>query len=169
MSGTREDGLLGDEQFHQSCQRRAGWSAGRNGGDGADTLIGGGGADTYVAGNGSGADIINNVGHIADGDKVLFGSNIAIDQLWFLQASNDLKVSVIGTNDSVTVSGWFSDSANHVSILQTSDGHILADSAVQNLVTAMASMASPPIGQTTLTTQQHQQLDAVIAANWQSH
>lgn len=133
---------------------------------GNDTLTGGGGSDTYVFALGGESDIIVNAGHAADGDKVLFGANIAIDQLWFQQAANDLKVSIIGTDDNVTVSGWFGGSSNHVSTLQTADGHTLADTAVQNLVAAMASMTPPPIGQTTLTTQQHQQLDTVIAANW---
>ena len=139
------------------------------GGSGNDTLIGGAGADTYVAGNGSGADIVDNTGHAADGDKLLFGGGIAIDQLWFQQAANDLKVSVIGTTDSVTVSGWFASAANHVATVQTADGHTLADAQVQNLVNAMASLAPPAAGQTTLTMQEHQQLDTVIAASWQSH
>lgn len=64
------------------------------------------------------------------------------------------------------MAGWFANGANHVSTLQTSDGHTLADTAVQNLVSAMAGMTPPPIGQTSLTVEQHQQLDPVIAANW---
>ncbi|TAN61248.1 MAG: tandem-95 repeat protein, partial [Magnetospirillum sp.] len=129
-----------------------------------DILNGGQGRDIYAAS--AGKDVIDNRGHGADDDKVLFGANIAIDQLWFQQALNDLKVSVIGTTDSVTVTGWFASNSNHISTLQTADGHTLADTAVQNLVAAMVSMTPPPIGQMTLTTQQHQQLDTVIAANW---
>ncbi|MDO8607286.1 MAG: cadherin-like domain-containing protein [Phaeospirillum sp.] len=137
-----------------------------NGGAGNDTLTGGSGIDIYTLERGGGVDIVNNTGQAADGDKVLFGSGVAIDQLWFQQAAYDLKISIIGTTDSVTVSGWFASNANHVSTLQMADGHTLADTAVQNLVAAMASMTSPPIGQTTLATPQHQQLDTVIAANW---
>ncbi|MBC7954131.1 MAG: hypothetical protein H7Z12_20225, partial [Rhodospirillaceae bacterium] len=139
------------------------------GNSGSDTLIGGSGADTYLAGNGSGADLIDNHGHTADGDKMVFGTGIGMDQLWFQQAADDLKVSVIGTNDSLTISGWFASNANHVATLQTADGHTLADTSVQNLVSAMAAMAPPTAGQTVLTDEQHEQLDAVIAANWQSH
>lgn len=110
--------------------------------------------------------MVNNTGRSANSDRVLFADGIAMDQLWFQQSANDLKVSVIGTADSVTVAGWFASSTNHVATLQTADGHVLADSAVQNLVSAMASLTPPPIGQTALTAQQHQQLDPVIAANW---
>jgi hypothetical protein len=51
----------------------------------------------------------------------------------------------------------------------TSSGCTLTDLAVENLVSAMAAMSPPPLGQTNLTAQQHQDLDPVIAANWQSH
>lgn len=104
---------------------------------------------------------------VAEADAtILFGGGIATDQLWFQQSANDLKVTLIGTTDSVTVSNWFANDGNHVSTLQTADGHVLADSTVQNLVSAMAGLTPPPIGQTTLTTPQHQQLDSVIAVNW---
>ncbi|WP_040476951.1 cadherin-like domain-containing protein [Paramagnetospirillum caucaseum] len=164
------DGGSGDDIITGSAlsERLAGFGGNDilDGGIGNDTLIGGVGADTYLFGAGGGQDIINNAGQAADGDKLLFGSGIATDQLWFQQAANDLKVSIIGTSDSVTVAGWFASNTNHVSTLQTADGHVLADSAVQNLVSAMASLTPPPIGQAALTTQQHQQLDTVIAANW---
>ncbi|PTQ89257.1 hypothetical protein C8N29_108141, partial [Agitococcus lubricus] len=39
---------------------------------------------------------------------------------------------------------------------------------VQALVSAMASIAPPPLGQTELSSEQHSQLDAVIAASWSS-
>jgi hypothetical protein len=32
----------------------------------------------------------------------------------------------------------------------------------------MAGMTPPPAGQTSLTTEQHQQLDAALAASWQT-
>lgn len=137
-----------------------------DGGVGNDTLAGGGGADTYLFGIGGGQDVIDNTGHAADGDKLLFGSNIAKDQLWFQQSVNDLKVSVIGSSDSITVAGWFAGNANHVASLQTADGKTLSNADVQNLVAAMATLTPPPVGQMTLTADQHQQLDSVIAANW---
>lgn len=139
------------------------------GGLGNDTLVGGGGNDTYVFGRGDGADTIDNTGHAGDGDKLSFGSGVAFDQLWFQQAGDDLKISIVGTGDSATIAGWYQSAANHVSTIETGDGHVLADTQVQTLVAAMASMAPPPIGQTTLSASEHQQLDTMLAANWQSH
>ncbi|PTQ84874.1 hypothetical protein C8N29_1562, partial [Agitococcus lubricus] len=39
---------------------------------------------------------------------------------------------------------------------------------VQALVNAMASIAPPSLGQTELSSEQHSQLDAIIAASWSS-
>ena len=99
---------------------------------------------------------------------MLFSTGVAADQLWFQHTANDLKVSIIGTGDSFTVSNWYQGAANHVATFQTADGKVVSDAAVENLVAAMASMTPPPVGQTTLTQQQHQTLDPVIAANWMS-
>jgi VCBS repeat-containing protein len=133
---------------------------------GNDQLEGGDGADTYVFNLGDGTDTVDNEGHAADGDRVLFGYGITIDQIWFAQNKFDLVASMVGTSDSIVIRDWYKSSTNHVSQFDTADGHTLADSQVQNLVAAMAGMTPPPIGQTTLATTQHQQLDTVIAANW---
>ncbi|MBC7908717.1 MAG: cadherin-like domain-containing protein [Rhodospirillaceae bacterium] len=138
-----------------------------DGGAGMDMLVGGGRADTYLAGNGSGADVVDNKGQGADGDRVLFGTDVAADQLWFQRVGDSLKVSVVGTADSVTVDAWYKSDMNHVSSFQTADGHTLADTQVEGLVQAMATFAPPSLGQTELTAEQHQALDTVIAANWQ--
>jgi len=137
------------------------------GGAGTDLLVGGGRADTYLAGLGSGADIIDNVGQGADGDRVLFASGVATDQLWFSRVGDDLKVAVIGTGDSVNIQYWYKTEANHVSTFETADGHTLDHAQVTNLVQAMSTFAPPPVGQTQLSAEQHQALDTVIAANWQ--
>ncbi|MGE5505925.1 MAG: calcium-binding protein, partial [Actinomycetota bacterium] len=137
-----------------------------DGGAGNDTLIGGVGNDTYVMRQGNGADIIDNHTEGNSGDLLQVGSGVSRDQVWFAHQGNDLIVSIIGTSDSAKVADWYLSSANHVSTIRTNDGAVLADAAVENLVAAMAQMAPPPAGQTQLTTQQHQQLDGIIAANW---
>ncbi|MGE5516879.1 MAG: calcium-binding protein, partial [Bacteroidota bacterium] len=138
------------------------------GGAGDDTLTGNGGEDTYLVIRGSGQDIVNNVGQFSAADKVVFGADVTTDQLWFQQAGDDLKVSIIGTADVVTVAGWYQSSNNHVAQFNTAGGSTLSDAVVQNLVNAMAGFSPPPVGQTTLTADQHQQLDTVIAANWKA-
>lgn len=135
---------------------------------GADTLNGGGGADVFMVGNGTGGDVIDNRGHGTDGDKVLFGNGISTDQLWFGRAGDDLKVLVIGTQDSVTIDDWYLETANHVTTFVTADNMQLTDVQVENLVQAMSAFSPPPLGQTELTPDQHQQLDPILAANWQN-
>jgi Ca2+-binding RTX toxin-like protein len=140
-----------------------------DGGAGNDTLIGGTGTDVYLFSAGGGSDVVDNTGRAGDGDRIQFASGIAIDQLWFQQTGNDLKVSVIGTSDNITVTGWYASNANHFAEFDTADGHYLVDSQVQNLVVAMSALTPPPSGQTTLNAQQHKQLDPMIAVSWQAH
>ena len=100
-------------------------------------------------------------------DVALFGSDIATDQLWFRQSGNNLEVSVIGTSDKFTLNNWYLGNQYHVEQFRTSDGRLLSDSNVQNLVQAMASFSPPPAGQTTLPANYQSSLSSVIAANWQ--
>ena len=102
----------------------------------------------------------------------LFLENINSDQLWFTHTGNDLNVSVIGTTDGITIKNWYvgsqyPGSQYHVEQFKTSDGKVLLDSQVQNLVNAMASFAPPASGQTTLPANYATSLTPVIAANWQ--
>jgi RTX toxins and related Ca2+-binding proteins len=139
-----------------------------SGGAGDDHLMGQGGDDTYVFGRGDSQDRVDNRGNFSAGDKLVFGSDVGAEQLWFQQSGSDLKVSIIGTSDVVTVAGWYLSSGNHVAQFQTGNGATLSNADVQNLVSAMAAFSPPPLGQTTLTEDQHQQLDTVIAANWKA-
>ncbi|WP_272947472.1 S8 family serine peptidase [Variovorax sp. JS1663] len=139
-----------------------------DGGGGDDFLLGGAGNDTYVLGRGHGVDRIGeNDGTGGNTDVALFNAGIAADQLWFRQAGNDLEVSVIGTGDKFLIGNWYLGGAYHVEQFKTSDGHVLQDSQVQNLVQAMASFSPPTAGQTTLLPSYQSSLNAVIAANWQ--
>ncbi|MDZ7858765.1 calcium-binding protein [Sphaerotilus sp.] len=138
------------------------------GNNAANFMAGGAGNDTYVIHRGGKADIIRDTDATpGNTDVVSFGTGIAADQLWFRHVGNDLQVSIIGTSDSVTVRNWYLGSQNRIEQFQSSDGRTLLDSAVDNLVTAMASFAPPAVGQTTLTAGYQASLSVVIAANWQ--
>ena len=133
----------------------------------ANTLDGGAGNDTYVMGRGSNADTVRDSDATAGNLDVLsFTSGIATDQLWFRALGNDLEVAIIGTSDKATVKDWYLGSQNHLEQFRTADGKVLLDSAVDNLVSAMASFAPPAAGQTTLTASYQASLSSVIAANW---
>jgi Ca2+-binding RTX toxin-like protein len=145
-----------------------------DGGAGNDTLYGGDGRvsvsgnDTYLFGLGDGQDTIIELNSgVADQDTLQMKSGIGNDQLWFRHVGNNLEVSIIGTNDKVTVQNWYTGSANHVEQFRTTDGHLLLDSQVENLVQAMAVFSPPAAGQTTLPQNYQDQLAPVLAANWQ--
>jgi hypothetical protein len=96
-----------------------------------------------------------------------FLSGVARDQVWFTHVGNNLQVSLIGTSTSVTISNWYSGTANRVEQIKTTDGgSTLLSGNVENLVSAMAAFGTRPAGATTLTAAEHAALDAVIAANW---
>ncbi len=138
-----------------------------DGGAGADTLVGGTGNDTYVMARGYGAELIQeNDATVGNTDVLSFAAGVTDDQIWFQQVGSDLKVSIIGTNDTAMVQGWFAGSQYHVEQFKTSDGKTLLDSKIQDLVSAMASFAPPALGQTTLPASYQTTLLPVIATDW---
>ncbi|QZX85033.1 calcium-binding protein [Metapseudomonas otitidis] len=134
-----------------------------DGGEGNDTLNGGYGNDTYLFAKGNGQDLITEVG---GNDTLLFTQGINSTDLWLQRTGNNLELSVLGSDDKVTVSNWYASASNHVETIKTADGKTLLDSQVQNLVNAMAAFAPPTAGNSNLTPEQRAQLEVVIAANW---
>ncbi len=133
------------------------------GGKGNDVLNGTVYRDTYFFELGDGHDVINEVG----GEDVLrFGADINSTDLWLQRTGNNLELSVLGSDDKVTISNWYASASNHVETIKTADGKTLLDSQVQNLVNAMAAFAPPTAGNSNLTPEQRAQLEVVIAANW---
>jgi trimeric autotransporter adhesin len=130
---------------------------------GLNVLGGGNGNDTYQLYRGSNADVLSEV---SGSDILQMGATIATNQLWFRHVGNNLEVSIIGTSDKATINSWYSGSANHIEQFKTSDGKVLLDTQVENLVSAMAAFSPPAAGQTTLPQNYQNSLNAVIAANW---
>jgi hypothetical protein len=88
--------------------------------------------------------------------------------VWLRQLGEDLEISIIGTASSVKIQGWYTDnSQNHLDSLKLSEGNILLFSEVQTLVNAMAAFTPPPVGQTSLTTEQRAALSTTIAIAWE--
>jgi Ca2+-binding RTX toxin-like protein len=139
------------------------------GGLGNDSLTGGTGNDRYVFAAGDGQDrIIENDSQGDSQDVLAFAGDITSSQLWFRQVANDLEISVIGTQDKVTVRTWFSDPGARLERIDTAgDGLSLKGAGVDALVAAMATMQAPlpgaPISEMTTPT-----LSPVMAANWLS-
>jgi ELWxxDGT repeat protein len=134
---------------------------------GNNTLDGGLGNDTYLVGRGSGADLIkDNDTKAGNLDTLRFLEGIATDQLWFRKVGSNLEVSIIGTADKATIDGWYTNSKFRVEQFQTSAGKTLAMGKVDALVSAMAGLTPPAMGQTTLSTDYQSRLSDVLAKSW---
>lgn len=144
-----------------------------DGGSGNDYLSGDAGNDLYRFGRGGGQDVINDFDSQPNTDVLQFGADITADQLWFSKKGSDLEVSVIGTDDKVTISQWSFwgpgnwEKAQHIEEFRTADGKVLLEGQVDQLVSAMAAFAPPAAGQLTLPSNYKEALDAVIASSWQ--
>ncbi|MCA1323186.1 calcium-binding protein [Herbaspirillum sp. alder98] len=154
------------------------------GGTGNDILCGGAGNDRYLFMRGDGTDAIYNLGHVGDRDIIRWTGDISPDQLWFRKVGNNLKVSLIGTNDEVTIMKWFVDDAQRVERFELSTNnidilpsvfqfegpkpeiHSLENAKVDALVEAMSALPPPPLGTTSLPENYHAALDPVLAASW---
>ena len=154
-----------------------------DGGDGADTLLGGAGDDRYAGGwgadtltdtatasndvyawgRGEGADTLSDAGGI---DRLEVLSGVAEDQLWLRRVGSNLELSVIGTADRLTITGWYTNPAKRIESFHLADGQALQATQVQRLVDAMAAFAPPGAGQTTLPPAYQSALQPVIAPNW---
>ncbi len=112
-------------------------------GTGTDSLVGGAGYTTYQFGSSFAQDTITNFtpgSPSTPNGEIDFGSGVTYQNLWFTQSSNDLVVRLLGTNDTVTVSGWFgSNAGEQVQLFKTATGIQLANSAVSALLNAMAT------------------------------
>ncbi|WP_253909700.1 calcium-binding protein, partial [Herbaspirillum seropedicae] len=118
-----------------------------SGGKGNDLLIGGPGNDTYSFAKGDGQDELYDHDATKDNLDTLTFADAKQTNLWFSKAGNDLKISVLGSKDQVTVKDWYvggdSGTDNHIERIKTADGKTLYDTDVEQLVQAMASFAPP--------------------------
>ncbi|MCP5409448.1 MAG: hypothetical protein H6963_09160 [Chromatiaceae bacterium] len=143
-----------------------------DGGSGSDHLYAGEGNDTVVFGRNYGHDKVI-VGTGAEDeldqfvDRVIFKEGISANQLWFEARDTDLDISIIGTEDRLTIVDWYANSASKADEFVTSDGSMLARESVDRLVSAMAVFNPPAMGETQLPGEMQRELEPVIAAGWQ--
>jgi Ca2+-binding RTX toxin-like protein len=134
---------------------------------GNDVLIGGLGADIYLFARGDQSDVvIENDSTAGIIDELRFGAFISADQLWFASEGADLVISIIGTNDKITMKDWYLGTDYHVERFRTADNRVMMDVQVDVLVNAMAELTPPPLGQTTLPADYKATLNSVIATAW---
>ena len=139
-----------------------------DGGAGTDTLTGGTGNDTYRMARGYGVDtVVENDATAGNYDVAKFLTGIAFDQLWFRRpsGSNNLEITIIGTSDKMVVKDWYLGTQYRTEEVQVADGNrYLLAADVQTLVTAMAALTPPPLGQTTLSASQRTSLNSALAS-----
>ncbi|WP_146115832.1 calcium-binding protein, partial [Malikia granosa] len=115
-AGDNADTLLGGEG-HDSLFGEQGNDL-LDGGSGNDSLAGGDGADTYLFGTGSGRDTINasdswyDQPGVAPVDTVRLGAGIAPADVKLSRVGGDLVLSLAGSNDSLTVQGYYYNYGN---------------------------------------------------------
>lgn len=136
------------------------------GGAGNDVLIGGQGVDEFKFGRSDGADIVDAYDTDGGADKLSIGTGVSKDQLWFTRAGDDLIMSIIGSQDQVTVQGWYADSNRKLDRISLSDGKYATAGDIEQLRSAMASFSPPPLGQMNLDPTIAQSLAPTLAANW---
>ncbi len=139
------------------------------GGTGNDTMSGGSANDLYNFSRGDGQDTINDSDPFqGNQDKLLFGTTINPLDLVIARQANDLRLTIHGTTDAVTIQNWYTNpTANQVEDLQAGNGQHLLNTQVDQLIQAMASFSQ----QTGLTwdqaiDQRPQEVQTVLAASW---
>jgi hypothetical protein len=95
-----------------------------SGGSGNDALNGSGDNDTYVYGRNDGHDVITNglSTNSAPTGSLQLVDDLAPGNLWFKQSGQDLVINVMGSNDDVTVTGWFANQSNALEEIVTANG-----------------------------------------------
>lgn len=136
------------------------------GGKGNDYLLGGDGSDTYYFAAGDGQDTINNLSNTPADNDILSIEGITRDNLWLSRQGDSLVIDVRGSENSVTVQDWYANSAQRLDAIQAG-GSTLYANQVDSLVSAMAAFGAPAGGEINLSQVQRDQLNTVIAANWQ--
>jgi Ca2+-binding RTX toxin-like protein len=167
-------GGQGDDHIHVADQFGSNGNFANviEGGAGNDTIESGASADTYVFSRGDGADTVNDFagvqgkGVTAGDDMLRFQGDVSYDQIWLQHVGDDLKVSLIGGSDSVTVQNWYADTRNQIETISTGDGYSIAAGQVDALVQAMASFTPPADGQSTLPDDYRTSLAPTLAASW---
>ena len=135
------------------------------GGAGNDTVNGGSGNDTFLFGRGDGQDLVRDNSGTAD--KLLYDAGINPLDLVISHQTNDLRLTIHGSSDQITVQNWYVGTVNRTETIQAGNGQTLLSTQVDQLIQAMAGFTA----QTGLTwdqaiDQRPQDVQTVLAASW---
>lgn len=116
-----------------------------DGGLGNDTLYGGSGADTYIFHIGTGSDFVDNSDSDVVGvnpDTIVFGPGVTPSSLTLSRpyGSNDLIISINGTNDTLTVKSYFAKEGTSTSVVESMK---FSDNTIWDVATVKAKVIAP--------------------------
>ncbi|TAM47707.1 MAG: hypothetical protein EPN55_01525, partial [Gammaproteobacteria bacterium] len=151
-----------------------------DGGKGHNTLIGEEGNDTLILAGDSESNILFNLGDGWDTLKtaikdeghdsdIHFGSGITQENLWFTRNGDNLLINILGTQDGMTLEGWYTSKHRPIEEIETANGYELEDKQVELLVQAMAAFSPIPGSGNVLPAEMPDSLQPVLAAAWESH
>ncbi|MDV6345864.1 calcium-binding protein [Nitrosomonas sp. Is37] len=122
------------------------------GGSGGDSLRGGAGANDYLTGDGGndtylfntadGKDTINNYDTEVASFDILRITDVSFENLWFSRSGNNLQLNIVGTDDQLTITNWYSGDIYQLNQIITGSS-ILLNKHVDQLVSAMSSYEVP--------------------------
>ncbi len=135
------------------------------GGLGNDTVNGGSGDDTFLFGRGDGQDLVQD--NSGSADKILLNRGINPLDLLISRQANNLRLTIHGSSDQITVQNWYTSSVNRTEMIQAGNGETMLSAQVDQLIQAMAGFTQ----QTGLTwdqaiDQRPQDVQTVLAASW---
>ena len=135
------------------------------GGTGNDSLNGGNGSDTYRFSKLDGQDTIDNFDTTLDDLDMLSFADVANDELWFSQQSDNLVIDIVGTNDKVTVKNWYLGENYQLDTIKANDLFLQQDQVAQ-LVNAMAVFDVPTGVGAIIPQNTRDQLETVLVSSW---
>ncbi len=139
---------------------------------GINYLVGGSGNDHYISGNSmvdmyiynSGNDTIDAYDTNGGEDRLTL-SGISSENLWLHRANDDLVISVIGSDNSITVEGWYTSKDHKLDAIYAG-GKTLSTNEAETLVHAMAAFTPPAPGMNFVALAAREAMAPVIAAAW---
>ena len=136
------------------------------GGAGNDQIHGSTGNDTYLFNVGDGEDIVTDLG---GNDVLSFGPGVSEDQLLFERTRNDLKITITGTHDSVTVKNWYRRSGSgRIERIEMAGGGALEGGEIDGLVSAMAAFDPQPAGRAFGQERREMRFEQFLTAHWKA-
>jgi len=131
------------------------------------------GNDTYQFTRGWGNDVIvendlDNDPSSGNIDTVSFGSGITSLDLMFERNLDDLRVTQIGSTDTIDIQDWYLGSGFQTEIFRDSEGNTLMNTQVDQLIQAMASFSADiGLNWSDAAQQRPEDVEAILAAAWQ--